>query len=629
MDSKINKQAVSLSGRIGVVFLIASSLLVLVAYLVVSENIKSLLTDYSMKLVENMVDQGVTTIEYELASGKNEVKVIAQNLSLFNETDTIKVPEANDKADLLRTIYITDKEIISSDGKTYDIKHRKDIIDGYNGETTIYGPYFNEKSEYLICYTTPVYKSDEIIGVVTIEKDAFKLSEIIKDIRFMDTGESYIINEEGTDIAVSDRNHMNWITDKYNAHILTDEQHTEETRSIMQLEKKGLAGEKGSGSYIWNHGIAYVTYAPIPSTGWVLLGGLRQEEISTITKSVLFDSLANGPILSIGMIIFIILALLILYWIISSMRKNAEINEKLNLMARYDALTGVLNRNSYHERIDAISKDKTPTTCIYIDVNGLHEINNHVGHHAGDVLLKKVAEAVLKSFSEKDIYRIGGDEFVILCRDLDMQSIDSKMQAIRSCLRDDGYEISVGIASSNPELGIDDIINNAEDKMKQDKREFYHNNGKERQIRELNSKLEQLITEKKDADTFLNLLAPEFKGVYFVDMSEDAIRHLNIPTYFEEILRETNEVFSAALKIYSKRMINVEFQNGFIDFCNFRNIEERMDDDTTPEFTYQKKDGAWMKVRILKFKTYSKESRETLWVFTSMEQSDNSNLHLG
>lgn len=621
MKQNINKQAVSLSGRIGTLFLIASSLLVLLAYLVVSQNIKSLLTDYTMKLVENMVDQGVTTVEYELESGKNEANVIAQSLAITNDIDIVEIPKSYMDSDLIRMIYVHDGKNNSSDGKKYEIQSRKDIVDGYEGKTTVYGPYFNENGEYLICYTAPVYKNDKVIGVVTIEKDAYKLSEIIKDIRFMNTGESYIINAEGTDIAVSDMNHVDWVTDEYNAHILDEKDHTEETRSIMELEKKGLKGEKGTGSYIWNKGIAYVTYAPIPSVGWVLLGGLRQEEINTVTKSVLFDSLTKGPILSITVIIFIILALLILYWIITSLRKSAEINEKLKVMAKYDALTGVLNRNSYHERIDKLTENGVSLTCVFIDVNGLHEINNHLGHQAGDKMLQEIANSMLEFFSDKDVYRIGGDEFVILCDNLEIQIIKDKIQIIRDRLKQSGYEISIGISSAASENCINDLINTAEERMYSDKREFYRSNGKERQTRELDLKLERLLTEKKDADTFLSLLAPEFKGVYFVDMSKDTIRHLNIPSYFEEILKETDEVFSEALKIYNKRLVKEEYQEEFSEFCDFPYIEKSIEDNSTPEFTYQKKDGAWMKVRILKFKTYTKTSRETLWFFTSIENN--------
>lgn len=616
MDTKIRKQAAMLGGRIGFVFLIASGLMVFAAYFVLSQNFQSLLIDYSVKLVENMVDQGVTTIEYELTSSKNEVTVLAQNFTISD--DKLQIPASYMKADVKRVIY-TNNTSISTDNKQHDIKKRKDIVDAFNGETSVYGPYFNNYNEYILSYTTPVYKNGDIAGVLTIDKDAYKLSELIKDIRFINSGESYIIDSEGTDIAVSNMEHIEWVNEKYNAQKLLESEYTEETKSVLELEKKGLAGEKGVGTYEWEGGLCYVVYAPISSVNWVLLGGLRQQEIKTMTQSVLFDSLTNGPTLGIIIFIFLALASLILYWIISSMRKSAAINERLNIMANFDALTGALNRNSYHGRIDEFMKNKCPFACIYIDVNGLHEINNHLGHQAGDNMLIAVANAFQTVFTRKDVYRIGGDEFVVLCADNEMNFITENIEKVRHDLKQKNYEVSIGIAYRNKIDDVEHIINIAEERMKSDKQKFYKNNGKERQMRELDLKLERLVTEKQDADAFLSVLAPEFKGVYFVDIGKDTMRHLNIPSYFEEILNETNEIFTQALSLYSKRFIKPEYHESFLKFCNYHNIEENLYNETTLEFTYQKIDDSWMKVRILKFKTYTAQYRETLWIFSSIE----------
>lgn len=110
--------------------------------------------------------------------------------------------------------------------------------------------------------------------------------------------------------------------------------------------------------------------------------------------------------------------------------------------------------------------------------------------------------------------------------------------------------------------------------MKLDKARYYQENGKERQIRALDQKLEQMVMEKQDADTFLAILAPEFKGVYFVNMGSYRIRHLYIPSYFEEMLNEAGDVFSKALSIYTKRAVTDEFRQEFENFSNF--VEKQM-----------------------------------------------------
>ena len=73
------------------------------------------------------------------------------------------------------------------------------------------------------------------------------LNDLISGIRFLQTGEAYIINAEGTDIAVSDLSHINWVTSQYNAREIieaADGKVDAETLSIFQAEKKVLKGKR-------------------------------------------------------------------------------------------------------------------------------------------------------------------------------------------------------------------------------------------------------------------------------------------------------------------------------------------------------------------------------------------------
>lgn len=60
------------------------------------------------------------------------------------------------------------------------------------------------------------------IGVLAVEKNGYMLNDLISGIRFLQTGEAYIINAEGTDIAVSDLSHISWVTSQYNAREIVD-----------------------------------------------------------------------------------------------------------------------------------------------------------------------------------------------------------------------------------------------------------------------------------------------------------------------------------------------------------------------------------------------------------------------
>lgn len=620
MDDMKRNERVKPAGlgiRIGVVFFIALGMLVLAAYIVIARNVQSMLTDYTLQLLQSMAEQGVTTVEYELRAGRNEIEELAD--SFFGQGEKkITVPSDESHPDIMRMSYITENQGAASDGRRHNILERADIVKAFSGESSIYGPYFNEDNEYVICYSAPVIQDGKIVGVLSMEKDGYYFCALIESIQFMSTGESYIINAEGTDIAVSNQEHIEWVNERYNAKKVLETENDPVTRSIMELEQKGLNGETGIGTYHWNDGLCYLAYAPIPSVDWVMLAGVREEELAAMTQSALYASITKSPVFNVCILIFLMLTGINIYWIVSSFKKTIAINTRLNTIANYDTLTGTLNRNSFHATLDALSNGQYRSlACIYIDANGLHEINNHLGHQAGDNMLKTVVEVLWRVFSSEDVYRIGGDEFVVFCQNQSEQEINGKCEKARKDLKEQNYDISIGIEWRDSNFNIKTMVNLAEESMKIDKQRYYQANGRERQIRVLDQKLEKMVREKQDADAFLSILASEFKGVYFVDLGNDTIRHLFIPGYFEKMLKESGDVFSKALTLYAKRNVTSRFRQEFLKFCDLGFVERQLDEEAGPELVYQKTDGEWMKLQILKFNTYNKNCRETLWIFTN------------
>lgn len=619
MKLKNKKHFTRLGLHIVLMFFAAFGMLVFAAYFVLSQNFQNLLTNYTIKFVQSMVGQDVTMIEYELKSSQKEAAALAadfaQSIRQGNENP---FPPLSAKADILRILYISENGVTASDGSAGDPRGREDILEAYRGNPASYGPYFNENKEYVICYSTPVIYDNKIIGVLSIEKDGYYFSSLIKNIRFADTGESYIINAAGTDIAVSKQEHIEWVNKQYNARQLLQAKEDPVTRSIFELEQKGLSGESGIGSYYWDGGLCYLVYAPVPSVNWVLLAGIRQEEILSMTQSALYAAIAKTPILGVCITLFLLLVALIFFWIVSNLKKSTEMNKKLIGIANYDALTGAKNRNCFHAALAAAPDGCSSFACIYADANGLHEVNNHLGHQAGDAMLKNIVETFRRFLPQSDIFRIGGDEFVVFCKDIDEAEINETAARIQKELTTQGYETSLGLVWRDQNLDASKMVNLAETLMQQDKQEYYKKNGIKRQIRALNQDLERMLLEKQDADTFLSVLAPEFKGVYFVNLGNDTIRHLYIPSYFEEILKETGDVFSKALLLYAHRIVMPEYQQAFAKFCNYGDVETHLKEKNALEFIYQKNGGTWMKMQILKFKTYTKQSRETLWIFSEI-----------
>lgn len=620
MEVVDRKHGVSLGVRVGAVFLITVITVIMVAYYVLSQNFQGLLTNYSIKLIEAMAAQGVNMVEIELAAGRQEALFLADSFSVPEPGAEVKFRYPYAEDGYLRVVYVTETETVSSDGRKLDVRDRQDIRDAFEGITGVYGPYFNEENEYVVCYSAPVRQGDHIAGVLSVEKDGYRFCEIIKDIRFVNSGESYIINAEGTDIAVSDQNHIDWVNSQYNARQLYEDQADEETKSIIELESRGLNGETGIGTYYWHSGLCYVFYHPIPSTGWVLLAGMREEELHAMTQSALVAFVSDGPLLGFCLLLVLFLTALIVYWIIASMKKAAEINNKLELIANFDSLTGLKNQNSYHVMLNTLSKEESShLVCIYVDVNGLHELNNYLGHQAGDSMLKTVADTLRRAFPKEEVYRIGGDEFVVLCREKPEQEVRRVAEQVKVMLHRQNYDISMGIVSRQEGCSIMDMIDKAEDEMQRDKKQFYEDSGNVRNMRILEKKMTQIVSEKRDADTFIEFLAPGFQGVYFVNLNRDTVRHIFIPSYFEECLKEAGNQFSRALVRYAEKNVEPEYYQDIAELCDYSKLEKQLDSGQQPELVYQKRNGDWLKLRILKFRDYTSEQKETLWIFAVLD----------
>ena len=161
------------------------------------------------------------------------------------------------------------------------------------------------------------------------------------------------------------------------------------------------------------------------------------------------------------------------------------LEETIRYMAQNDQLTGLKNRNSFEETLSKYSASEPDDLyCVYVDVNGLHELNNTEGHDAGDRMLKYVAESLQSIFGKSDSYRIGGDEYVALGEGHSEAELPEMIKRLRQAAADAGYHVAVGMehqSAGRPE--IDGLIKEAEKKMYADKSAYYRQSGMDRRAR--------------------------------------------------------------------------------------------------------------------------------------------------
>ncbi len=108
-------------------------------------------------------------------------------------------------------------------------------------------------------------------------------------------------------------------------------------------------------------------------------------------------------------------------------------------------------------------------TCVYIDVNGLHDINNRLGHDQGDIMLKKIATHCKHFFYDTDIYRIGGDEYVIIAENKRPCDLYKNLEQMCQHIEEDDYSIAYGISYQSEHYNIEKLVSDADIEMLKNK----------------------------------------------------------------------------------------------------------------------------------------------------------------
>lgn len=138
-----------------------------------------------------------------------------------------------------------------------------------------------------------------------------------------------------------------------------------------------------------------------------------------------------------------------------------------------DALTGLPNRRSFYN--DAQSIGRRNSAVISADMNGLKEINDTRGHGAGDSALQRMADILsAKSGRAFRAYRIGGDEYMLLGIGQPAEAADALIAELRDELTAEGLSASFGYAPYLPGDNFDDVCNQADTRMYDDKSRFHH-----------------------------------------------------------------------------------------------------------------------------------------------------------
>lgn len=251
---------------------------------------------------------------------------------------------------------------------------------------------------------------------------------------------------------------------------------------ILALEKL-LYSDKYDINYYRNILLVLQRYLHCDNCKWVFKNGNRSTDMISINdidnefKHSIFIN-ANDSVEEIILYNPRIVDELLFEYIKVFLRNIRLVDERVRFL-KTDRLVGVLNSHSLSDLVSSNGVYNNIGVC-FIDCNGLKYINDTFGHEEGDRFLITVGSCIKKYVRENEVYRKGGDEFVIICENIPQELFYSKMECIRNEIINGGYSASFGYVYSNRCDKISSMIEEADKLMYVEKSKYYNANNVKR-----------------------------------------------------------------------------------------------------------------------------------------------------
>lgn len=160
------------------------------------------------------------------------------------------------------------------------------------------------------------------------------------------------------------------------------------------------------------------------------------------------------------------------FFIKTAMEREKE-KTKLKNLSYVDSLTYAQNRNHFNEYIEQNrNKELHSLGVIYLDLNGLKEINDKMGHIAGDTLIITASYALQEIFLDNS-YRVGGDEFVVIEQDVSELLFFDQYAKLLKRMKELEISVATGCVWKETCSNLSETLQEADQKMYEDKKRYY------------------------------------------------------------------------------------------------------------------------------------------------------------
>lgn len=372
-------------------------------------------------------------------------------------------------------------------------------------------PYDNDKlGEKMISYVMPVHYKDKVVGVVGMDVEMELLREVVSAISVYETGYAFLLDSA-----------ENIIYHKEFPQGALREDLPDQMQETLSCMKQDLGTDALCSQRSFNIDKQMVSRKL--SNDMYLVIAVPDEEIETPIRKFTINS-----ILFSGILVMLLLGIVI-WWVRVLVRPLKELSNAakeigkgnmdveitckskdevgvlaqnfrqtvqylkgyiayINQLAYADPLTGARSKSAYTERVlyleEEIASGQADFTVVLMDINDLKKMNDTFGHEKGDALIRDAFRVMSKVFGDQEIYRIGGDEFVVLLyKEAQEQFKNWKQLLTEEMYRfnteeeksyEDCIQIAAGMARYAPKLdaAFADVFRRADEMMYKDKKQL-------------------------------------------------------------------------------------------------------------------------------------------------------------
>ena len=339
------------------------------------------------------------------------------------------------------------------------------------GKAVWLSPYYNWCTDiYTISYVIPIYKEDVLLGIVGMDIDFDFIKDRTDSIQIYETGSAFLADENLN--IIHSRNDVNDMLEQ------------EDDDSLAAVEDDIVAGAVRLYSYTMDMVESKVAVQTLEN-GMYLGVTAPVSEIDSRKNIFIVQILVMAFLI---VMVFIFIAMALARTIVKPLKElntaareiaggNLKVSleckskdevgtlteslremanqlkiriEYINNLAYEDKLTGIRNNTAYLHDVSFLKTEMQKGECHFavfvVDINGLKQVNDTYGHGYGNELIITASKVAARVFGEENVYRIGGDEFAIIRRNMDSKECDELEQQFDSIVKSLKGEIRLSAA---------------------------------------------------------------------------------------------------------------------------------------------------------------------------------------